>query len=268
MTARRDWKVLVKIGVTAPFEGLRHSAEAPIPTIKRMAFPGVVPNLPLPSAENSLLRSLQESVSQNAQSQSILAEWDANEQSDNSGLVMPADPDIAVSSAGVVSVVNRTIESFDKSGAKSGANIFANQTLQSFFGSITGSFDPIASYDHFTDRIVVATDELDQGAQLSNIYIAASPAGSIPAATGWNGVTYDVELPIGPLDQNGDPTDCWLDYPQMTVDEEAIYITGNYFSYGFSFCGQRLIIIDKATLYAGGAPTATVFDPAGTSSLK
>ena len=61
--------------------------------------------------------------------------------------------------------------------------------------------------------------------------------------------------------------DHWTDYPGLAVDEEAIYVTANMFSFTTGFFGDtRLWIIEKGDgsggLYDGGAATvSTALDP-------
>lgn len=57
----------------------------------------------------------------------------------------------------------------------------------------------------------------------------------------------------------------WSDYPGFAVDEEAVYIAANLFSFPGAFGGNRLWILDKGLgsggFYDGGALSSSVMDP-------
>jgi hypothetical protein len=74
---------------------------------------------------------------------------------------------------------------------------------------------------------------------------------------GWWHHVIDSKINIGGLDR-------WADYPGIGVDDKAVYITNNMFSFPGAFGGVRLWIINKAGgAYAGPDNTAafTVHDP-------
>ena len=59
-------------------------------------------------------------------------------------------------------------------------------------------------------------------------------------------------------------------HPGFEVDEEAIYITANYFVHPGDFSGGAdsfVWIVDKHNFYEGGATTANVYSPAGETGL-
>ncbi len=230
---------------------------------KRMQFPG-------PTLARSILET--PPVSKQAAAQQALVGpstgFEAQGYDDNGQLTgfafIPPDPNAAVGLAHVVVTNNVTIAAYDKQGnPEPGLPL---QTLQSFFGGThTFTFDPKALYDPFADRYLVLTLELvsrAQGAPInaSVIHLAASPSGT-PVGT-WNAAALNARL-------GGN----WCDFPGLAVDEEAIYITCNYFSFSNStFQSSRLFVIDKAALYAGtlAQDDVSVFDPAmaaGTDGL-
>jgi hypothetical protein len=54
----------------------------------------------------------------------------------------------------------------------------------------------------------------------------------------------------------------WADYPGLAVDDKAVYITNNMFSFaGGAYGGSYLWIVDKNPFYAGGAAAVTVHNP-------
>jgi hypothetical protein len=53
----------------------------------------------------------------------------------------------------------------------------------------------------------------------------------------------------------------------LAVDDKAIYITANMFTFPGAFAGERLWIVDKAPLYAGGPGVVTQHDAYGAAGL-
>ncbi|WP_395377050.1 Ig-like domain-containing protein [Marinicella sp. W31] len=179
----------------------------------------------------------------------------------NGFLFIPADAYGAAGPNHVVNVVNTSIEFYDKNG---GGRV--SQSLQNFFSALnptTFTFDPKVLYDQFEDRFLVVTlERLDSGIASNNgsfILLAvsddANPNGQ------WSMTRIDARETI-----NG--VDSWLDYPGFAVDEEAVYITGNMFSFSSevvqSFNGTRLHIIEKGVsngFYDNDPADVSVFDP-------
>ncbi len=72
---------------------------------------------------------------------------------------------------------------------------------------------------------------------------------------------------------NIDGNNTWADYPGFAVDEEAIYITNNMFTFVGANSGVRLWIVDKGTtsgFYSGGPISQSIYDPynAGASGYE
>lgn len=160
---------------------------------------------------------------------------------------IPSDPHGTVGPNHVLVVNNVLVAAYDKSTGSESSDL-PLQTLQSFFGAQTATFDPKAIYDAFSNRYLIVDLEREEvlagdDENASRILLAASPIGTV--AGSWNAVTLDAALNI-----NG--TDGWCDYPGFAVDEEALYITCNYFSFGAgSFLEVRLYTLDKSALYGG-----------------
>jgi hypothetical protein len=156
-------------------------------------------------------------------------------------------------------------------------------SLQDFFSPLgaqtlnTATFDPKVVYDHFADRFVVVTLEqtelfFGEPADASRILLAVSKSGNPKTATekDWNYYAIDSNVPIFNSFVGGD-IGYWADYPGFEVDEEAIYITANMFSFvtfvpdlgGFFrfYGGVRLWIVPKAGFYDGSAPSFGLYDP-------
>lgn len=183
---------------------------------------------------------------------------------------IPPDPMGAVGHTRIVAVVNTMIEVRNKGGA-----FQWREGLRDFFAPLqptTFTFDPKVVYDAYERRFVVVTLEQVTGTapvsagNISRILLAVSknenPRG--PGAAHWNYLAIDAKQVIPR------PTtlyDHWADYPGFEVDEEAIYITANMFTFVpfGSFGGVRLWIVPKGAnsggFYAGGPGSAAVYNP-------
>ncbi len=169
---------------------------------------------------------------------------------------IPPDPIAAAGRNHVVSVVNTAIEWYAKDGT-----LQSSQLLSTFFSSLspaTNTFDPKVIYDQYEDRFVVVTLERTSTPQNSYIMIAVSddsnPNGS------WYFHKINAELNIG-------GSNTFADYPGLAIDEEAVYVTANMFTFAGSNVGARLWIADKGSaggFYAGGPAAVNVYDPPGT----
>ena len=152
--------------------------------------------------------------------------------------VAPPDPVIAVGENHVVSLINRLISVYDKSGSL----LQGPTSLRDFFGipSSFSSFDPLAAYDPFSDRYIVVCTSKNDSQQDSRLYIAFSQ--SADATAGWNTYFIDADR-----DQAGN----WADYPSIGIDRNAVYLTANMFSFVGFFQNVTLYVYDKEDGYAG-----------------
>lgn len=176
-------------------------------------------------------------------------------------LFIPPDPMAAAGPSRVVATTNVTIRFHDKTGT-----VLLDTSLRSFFaglGPSTWTFDPKVIYDQEDGRFVVVTLErtdlaLGHPANTSRMLVAVSDD-SDPAGT-WYQAAVNTQIMIG-----GTPH--WADYPGLAVDEEAVYVTNNMFTFGGApaYGGARLWVIDKGIgsggLYAGGPMAFSVHDP-------
>lgn len=179
---------------------------------------------------------------------------------------IPPDPHGAAGTDRVLAVVNKMIEARSKTGT-----LIFRDSLKDFFSPLgaatlgTLAFDPKVIYDQFENRFVVVTLELTDTARgdasnRSRILLAVSKDSTPDAATAthWNYFSIDSKTSI-----NG--VDSWADYPGFEVDEEAIYVTNNMFSFGTRlFQGVRLWIVPKGAtggFYGGSAASVTVHNP-------
>ena len=182
---------------------------------------------------------------------------------------IPPDPIGAAGPDRLIAVVNVMIEARGKTGT-----LLWRDSLRDFFAPLgaatlgTFGFDPKVIYDQYEDRFVVVALErtdIDRGdpADESRILVAVSRSATpaSPTAADWYYIAIDSAATIGGIPH-------WADYPGFEVDEEAVYITNNMFSFssfGGLFGGVRLWIIDKGVgssgFYDGGPATIGVYDP-------
>lgn len=152
--------------------------------------------------------------------------------------VAPPDCVLAVGRTHVVSLVNVRIATYSRTGAL----LQGPFSLASFFGIPPefGVFDPLAIYDPFSDRFIVAVLADYGAAQDSRIYVAFSQTGD---ATGlWN--TYWI-------DADRDQAGRWADYGSIGIDRLAVYFTANMFTRGGGYSNVTLFIYSKDDGYAG-----------------
>jgi GEVED domain len=177
---------------------------------------------------------------------------------------IPPDPIGAAGPNHVVNVVNTSIQWYTKAGVQErnqrlGRN--GSTHVGSFFESLTpvnGTFDPKVIYDQYAGRFLVVTLEVsgtvdNNPNNVSRILLAVSDDNDP------NGIWYyhaiNSRINIGGLDR-------WADYPGFAVDDKAVYITSNMFSFGAgAFGGSRLWIINKTPFYTNGAATVNIYDP-------
>ncbi len=187
--------------------------------------------------------------------------FDDNRDENDGFAFIPPDPIGAAGHSRVIAVVNTMIESRNKGGA-----LKWRTSLQNFFsdaGPTTFTFDPKIVYDPYEDRFVVVTLEQVQGTSSagpdneSRIFLAVSRSGNpkTPTARDWYYLSIDAKL----TNIVGFGLDFWADYPGFEVDEEAIYVTANYFvhpgDFG-GFGGSFVWIVAKNPFYSGGTSAA------------
>lgn len=175
----------------------------------------------------------------------------------NSGYrFIPPDNHAAAGPNHLVNVVNTTISFHQKDGT-----LDNRYGLESFFSSLsplTATFDPKVLYDQYEGRWVVITMEKTSGPDTSRMFVAVSDDAD-PNGT-WYFSEFDTAV-------NVSGTDYWADYPGFAVDEEAVYITSNLFSFASgSWGGVRVWILEKGVdaggFYdSGGSLVVSELDP-------
>jgi hypothetical protein len=200
-------------------------------------------------------------------------DFDDNPEQNDGFRFIPPDPIGAASHSRVISVVNTMIESRTKGGKRKWLTSLAN-----FFAPLepkTFTFDPKIVYDQYEDRFVVVTlERVDAGTSFedpgneSRILLAVSKNGNPQTATDADWYYMDIDAKLTNIVGLG--LDFWADYPGFEVDEEAIYVTANYFVHpgNFSgFGGSYVWIVGKDPFYSGGTSAANVYYPAGETGL-
>jgi hypothetical protein len=230
------------------------SAEAPLPSIALTtaeAQPSVQPDSEPAAAPSPAPSGIQGLLAPGLDTSFAGTNFDNNPSYNGGYLFIPPDPIAAAGLNHVVSVVNAMIEWRPKSGAAG-----TIQSLQGFFTSLTPAnklFDPKVIYDQYAGRFVVVALEQVASPTSSRILVAVSDDAD-PNGT-WYYYAINSKTNIGGSDH-------WADYPGLGLDDKAVYITANMFSFSSnSSGGVRLWIINKTPFYTGGAASVTVHDP-------
>ena len=167
----------------------------------------------------------------------------------------PPDNAACVGPDHFILAVNTAIEWYDNSTRSRQYS----ESLNTFFAptSPTDLFDPRVLWDQYNNRYVVIADEESDSDTTSFIHIAVSQTDD--PNDGWYFQRIDTKINV-----NG--TYSWLDFPSLGVSSEALYLTGNMFSFSNSYQATRMWIIDKG-LYSGGASGYAVYDPSSEAGL-
>ncbi len=167
------------------------------------------------------------------------------------GGYIPPDPDLAAGPDHIIAVDNGQFAIWGKSG-----NLIKNINADSWVSSIVNNpsvvTDPKILYDHYSNRWVMVWLTVNETIQESYWTISVSDD-SNPLGIWYNWAT--------PSDQNGSAsTNSFGDYEGVGFDEDAIYITGNFFTYSGFYDYTKIRIIPKAQLYLNNAGSITWTD--------
>lgn len=157
----------------------------------------------------------------------------------------PPDPHIAAGPDQIITTVNLTWVIYDKQG-----NQLYSSTLNSWFGAIvpSGTYfsDPKVVYDQFSNRWILAMIAFKSSTNQAWWLVSVSNQQS--AIGGWWNYALDATM------NGGTPTTNWADYPGVGVDNQALYLTANMFSFsGNAFQYSKLRILNKSVMYSGGS---------------
>jgi hypothetical protein len=174
-------------------------------------------------------------------------------------LYQPPSTNIAAGPEDLIQIVNSTVARFNKQGQMTHQTIL-QQWFASQLGTIcsSGSFQCILGdvsirYDHLHGRFLMTLQALDTSAQTSHYLISVSNGSTY--ASGWKNWIINARL------DGQTPTNNWLDFPQVGYDNDAVYITGNMFSFsGMTFQYAKVRILKKAELYNPVTSALTYFD--------
>lgn len=143
----------------------------------------------------------------------------------------PPDPDIAAGPDHIVAVVNGEIAILDKEG-----NSSFRETLNDFWrpvGSQTFVFDPVAYYDHHSNRFFVGAAEHSSN---RDYLVLAVSDDSDPNGT-WHKYRWNV-----------DSIADYIDFPNFGVGPDAVYFACDYFGWP---SGNYIHVIEKTPLLTG-----------------
>ena len=134
------------------------------------------------------------------------------------------------------------IRSFNKTTGK--ADGILNIDAASFFG--VSANDVRIAYDRFSQRWLMSCEGINQNTgQVATLVLAVSDTGIISKTTVWRFYTFtnaQVIPQIRPLG-TGD-----LDYQQLAVDKNAVYISADTFDQNGNFTGSSVVVIKKSSI--------------------
>lgn len=155
----------------------------------------------------------------------------------------PPDNDVAVSNAGyVISVANSNYVIYKPAGGYVAGNF--SDLLRSSFPSLGQTFyDPRVLYDPISDRFVIV---ILHGSKYAYSYVLALFSKTNNPLDGWN---------MYALKGDALNTQRWFDYPNIAVNNNELFISGNLFTDGEVFDQALVFQINKADGYSGNKLT-------------
>ncbi len=160
----------------------------------------------------------------------------------------PPDPDIAVGPNHIVTQVNQEIAWFTKDGVEQHRQ--DNTGAGGFWGALGAEnfvFDPICVFDPHIQRFVVANSELASDGD----YLVLAVSITDDPNDGWHRYRHKVS-----------PTCGFPDFPNLGLNDQAIFITSDCFNGG----GNRTFIYDKG-IVANGLPLPSLASVQTSSTL-
>lgn len=180
-----------------------------------------------------------------------------------SGNYMPPDTTVAKSPNRVLEATHRAIRLFDPTG-----QVIHTRSLNGFFGASPTEgllFNPRLYFDRnaANRRVYAVTVQLDEGAEISRIWLAVSKSPDpVNLTDGW--CRYGIPGTLHP----GSPLSSWADFPNMGMGADKLVITTNQFTFHddhFTFATVR--VLNKLALSNNATrcpplPTPVTFLPA------
>ena len=172
-------------------------------------------------------------------------------QSNQSGFI-PPDSMGAVGPSQVLVFVNGRIRVFDKQGNPGGLNV----SDSAFWASVRNgseATDPGVEYDRLSQRWVVSG--INTEASNNRIMLAVSDGPTITSASDFTFFAFNQAAPP----PSASPR--FADYPQLGVDQNAIYVGVNEFSAppAVGFAGTSAYVVRKSSVLGGGPIVVTAF---------
>ena len=157
----------------------------------------------------------------------------------------PPDPHAAAGPEHIVAMTNGAIAFFTKNGLLT----FQDQIEGSggFWGGLGTSgfvFDPEVLYDELSGRFFAMAAEAYAPPGDSHSYVLVAVSDDSNPNGVWHKYRFDTTTLAGDL----------FDSPNIAVDQDAVYITGDGFGYGANY---PIYIFDKASLLVGNPPIVT-----------
>jgi hypothetical protein len=212
---------------------------------------------------------------------------------------VPSDSQIATGRSKNVHALNQQVAIFNKRNGNLQRKVQLEDIWEPVIPKPEGGFvdgfpfvfDPRARYDRKNNRFVLCAvqfqagitengniidrEEVEEGAEpgeeehgededdreTAEESVARPPKGyllvAVSATSNPNGKWYVYRIP--PEDENGIDNKGLVDYPTLGLDQDAIYLTQNFFANDGSF-EVTMVTLDKAEMYAGEEVTAHHFD--------
>lgn len=161
----------------------------------------------------------------------------------------PPDPSVAVGPDRLVVVVTNEITIYDRDGQPLALSLLDDRGDPGFFegvGTVNLVFDPMAVYDHFSDRFVLIASESTPDASSAWLVLAVSRTAAPSDLTDASWLKYRMPAPL----VNG--SQAWVNFPMLGMDERGIYIAGNLLKGISTYTHSALIrVIPRPALLFG-----------------
>ncbi|MGB0431465.1 MAG: T9SS type A sorting domain-containing protein [Bacteroidia bacterium] len=152
----------------------------------------------------------------------------------------PPDNAMAVSNNGyIVSSINSNVYYYDTDGSILGFTTFLKLSRDYFDNLSEDLFDPRVLYDQDNNRFIMVILN-GHTPEESEVLIFFSQTEN--PMDGWYGYTIKGDV---------DDADEWLDYPNISVNKNHLYVSGNMFSSSDRFSQSAIIKIEKSNGFEG-----------------
>ncbi len=172
-------------------------------------------------------------------------------QSNESGFI-PPDSTGGVGPSQVLVFVNGRIKVFDKQGNLGGLNV-SDSAFWAPVRNDSEPTDPAVEYDRLSQRWIVSA--INTEASNNRIMLAVSDGPTITSASDFTFFAFNQAAPP----PSASPR--FADYPQLGVDENAVYIGVNEFAAppATGFAGTTVYVIRKSSVLGAGPIVVTAF---------